>query len=166
MWKHPELHKIIALYNGTEQFVDFCQYGTPWKKGTTFLTFGVKDMNLKRCIGQRGVCSRTAEEHQVLKGKLSDNKTFWTDIAEPYPEKLCGVIAKCLRPDVPGSDERIEKNLSRRARRRIRDGVDYQKRPLMPMKRKTVNRVAICLQVAMNNVSLTIGASDKKLEHG
>ena len=118
-------------------------------------------MNLKRRTARRGVCSRTDEEHRFLRGRLNDDKTVWTDVAEPYSERMRGVIAKRLRPQVRGGDERVENYSRYSVRKWIREGGDSPNESLMPMIREPVNRVAICSQVIMNDLHLTIEANNE-----
>ena len=65
--------------------VDFCQYGTPFKKPTTFLTWGFK-VNLHTCTATNRRCSFTNSFHEVLTG-ISNGK-FRTSAAQMYPRKL------------------------------------------------------------------------------
>jgi len=72
----------------------FCQYGTAWKKPTSFLCGQIHPDELHRltkvCHG-RGTCS----PHFQLSGSRNDG-TPWTKIAEPYPAKLCQDLAYTL----------------------------------------------------------------------
>eukprot|EP00973_Karenia_brevis_P044738 6195560-Karenia_brevis.AAC.1 len=75
--------------------LDYCQYGTPWRKPTAFLTwhFPLFNQTGRRCHGQRGICSRTHQAHEILQGLGPDGK-FKTLIAQPYPKQLCSAYAK------------------------------------------------------------------------
>ena len=71
---------------------DFCCWGTPWRKSTGFATCGMPTNGFARACRGRKVCDITGRPHTVLKGTDS-NGTFWTLVAEPYPEKLCRALA-------------------------------------------------------------------------
>ena len=74
--------------------VDYCQFGMPYRKRTTFAVAGVFNIDSigLKCSGHKGICSMTSKPHIVLRGKLCSgiNMTKW---AEPYPSKLCARIA-------------------------------------------------------------------------
>ncbi len=72
---------------------DFCCWGTPWQKGTGFLTiFCETQLFGYRCTG-RHRCSITHKPHVQLKGTNSVG-IFLTAIAEPYPKPLCRALVK------------------------------------------------------------------------
>ena len=73
--------------------LDFCAFGTPWRKRTAVLTVNVDFGRLaQRCLG----CSC----HQILRGRAPCG-TAWTHLAEPYPLKLVDLWARCLRHLTP-----------------------------------------------------------------
>jgi len=75
---------------------EFCQWGVPWKKSTSFLSSNLDLIELAntRCVGsKRGICSRTGRGHQQLQGK-DPSGNFYTKLAEPYPKRLCKALAK------------------------------------------------------------------------
>lgn len=72
--------------------VDFCSYGTPWRKRTRFLTNG----RLKGC---RNLCSGQ-HQHIVLRGRSKRHRMAWTKVAEPYPRRLCRVLAAAACADL------------------------------------------------------------------
>ena len=80
--------------NSVKQFVtDFCQYGTPWRKITRFLSNIDLSSAALLCQGPRGMCSRTHKPHEQLRGM--DGKQFRTHLAEPYPTKLANRLVAC-----------------------------------------------------------------------
>ena len=82
--------------------LDFCQYGESWKKGTSFLHYGLDLSPLdKRCHMKQGRCSRTGERHVVLQGTDAAGK-FLTLTAQPYPHALCTRFAQLLRQHLAG----------------------------------------------------------------
>ena len=79
--KHPEVQVVR---------VDFCGFGTPWKKPTRVLSwhFPVIEKLERRCSGKAGLCSFTHDHHVVLQGRDA-NGIFRTRVAQPYPTSLC-----------------------------------------------------------------------------
>jgi hypothetical protein len=80
---------------GVERFhLDFCRYGTAWRKSTSLLTNleFVEDLAL-RCKGRRGVCGVTHLPHHRLSGR-DESGSWWTKRAEPYPKKLVRSFAQ------------------------------------------------------------------------
>lgn len=77
---------------------DFCAYGTPWRKSTGFLHHGFPGLPsiCQCCTTNRGRCCFSGRKHIVLAGK--DASGLWmTRVAQPYPYKMCAVIAGLLR---------------------------------------------------------------------
>jgi hypothetical protein len=99
LWVLPPMIKLLKQPGVQVVVVDFCQFGTRWRKSTK-LVFGnvpeaaLEDLKLRRC-GGRGVCSRTGKPHLVLSGTAPNGK-FWTLIAQPYPKLLCKMMVQAL----------------------------------------------------------------------
>ena len=78
---------------------DFCQFGTPWRKPTLFMCAHVDPTELHRlsktCSGPRGQCSRTRVPLFLLSGSCRDGRR-WTQVAQPYPRRLCVALAHSL----------------------------------------------------------------------
>ena len=74
---------------------DFCQYGTRWRKRTTIMCWltPVLPALLRKCSGKQGVCSSTGRPHIQLCGQDKVSHKLWTQIAEPYPARLCAAAA-------------------------------------------------------------------------
>ena len=68
--------------------VDYCVFGTPWKKATRFRVSGVLEGERQRC--RCGPCF----QHQVLRGWNKELGQNWTRVAEPYPRRLCNFVAR------------------------------------------------------------------------
>ncbi len=68
--------------------LDFCRFGTAWRKRTKF-----------RCnfeaAGQTVFC-KCCSKHTVLRGRCLAKGVNYTKFAEPYPRKLCGILASSL----------------------------------------------------------------------
>ena len=72
--------------------------GKPWRKSTIFAGFHLDWSSLGniRSLGAApGLCRRTGLPHQQLSG-VNDAGVFWTKIAEPYPTKLCYLVASAI----------------------------------------------------------------------
>ena len=77
--------------------LDQCQLGTPWRKATGLLCSRIDNTArlAKRCVGRRGLCSRTKKQHITLRGAAPCGRN-WTSIASPYPPRLNHSLAFCL----------------------------------------------------------------------
>ena len=83
--------------------VDYCQFGTSWQKPTAILSNckaltavgATCRMTLCTSSGTRRICSYSGKCHQRLAG-LDDDGVWHTSHAEPYPLKLCRLIASTL----------------------------------------------------------------------
>ena len=86
-WFIPQIQSHIRQQH--IQFVtgDFCQFGTRWKKPTSFICGWCDPLDLtrlqRRCSG-RGYCSRTGRPHVQLTGGHPSGVPM-TKFAEPYP---------------------------------------------------------------------------------
>ena len=85
LWLQPEWKGLPSQAADSYFKVDFCTYGTPWRKRTRFLTSG-------RLSHVRRLC-RGNHEHVLLRGRSKAHKAAWTKVAEPYPRRLCAVLA-------------------------------------------------------------------------
>ena len=68
--------------------VDYCRYGTPWRKRTRFY------LNVAEAE-QKTLCSG-GHTHQLLRGRSKVHKTNWTRVAQAYPAGVCKVLAGLL----------------------------------------------------------------------
>ena len=91
-WLVAAMQRLLRRRRVVQTVAEFCQFGTPWRKSTRFVTFLVdfSAIGEKRCTGR--VCARTARAHLQLCGKAACG-TFRTKIAEAYPPALCRMIA-------------------------------------------------------------------------
>ena len=83
------------------QTASYCQYGTPWRKNTHFVTWNCPDFALRTCKPPRGtsrsICTYTKKPHAELIGKSSAGE-WETRKAQSYPPGLCAQIATaCIR---------------------------------------------------------------------
>ena len=96
LWKTPEVQALIRDFNGSFAHADCCQYGTAWKKPTSFLVLGLAEEvgDLRRC-GAGHLCTRTGLPHVPLTGKTKDDM-FKTRAAQAYPSGLAFDIAAVI----------------------------------------------------------------------
>lgn len=92
LWLQPEW--VSLPYSASQQFFkcDFCTYGTAWRKRTRFVTNG-------SLSGARRLC-QGGHKHLVLRGRSKVHKAPWTKIAEPYPARLCAILAHSACSDL------------------------------------------------------------------
>ena len=97
-WRLPEVKAILVMTNVQFTTCDFCAYGTPWRKRTSFMSGHVDVQDLARvskmCSG-RGKCSFTGRPHVQLTGGSAQGIPM-TLLAQPYPAKLCHQLAYVL----------------------------------------------------------------------
>lgn len=65
--------------------LDYCRYGTRWRKRTRILTSSVLKGHRTFCLG----CA----SHLKLRGRSSAHRASWTRVAQPYPTGVCKAIA-------------------------------------------------------------------------
>ncbi len=99
-WSIPGLKTLSADTHVDVMVVDFCAYGTPWRKRTRILVGNVAEPDLgrlanKRCPATDGFCPFRNRKHFELTGSSHDG-TPWARIAQPYPAKLCRDLAHIL----------------------------------------------------------------------
>ena len=99
LWICPPVRALLRRKYVAAQQVEYCSFGMPWKKSTLFVAVHVnlEPLSPHRCIGaKRGLCKYTGHAHVPLMGQLPDGR-WMTHVAEPYPRKLCTVVAGCFR---------------------------------------------------------------------
>ena len=108
MWSQPAWSKCSSRRVHWDFLVDFCVFGTPWKKATRCRTNG-------QLGGQRMRCSRD-HSHRILRGRDQETGKSLTKSAEPYPRRLCILLAQCLCQDVGWIDNCRPFDISRCAK--------------------------------------------------
>ena len=95
LWIHPAVRRLLPT--AVVSRADFCQFGTSWRKQTTFVSWGSAALVSfgAVCSGPRGLCSRTQKPHTVLSGNAPSGRP-WTQVAEPYPRRLCASFAQAV----------------------------------------------------------------------
>ena len=84
LWLQPEWMSMRRSVRESFFRVDFCTFGTPWRKRTRFLTNG-------RLSHVKRLCNRQ-HQHLVLRGRSKKHQACWTKVAEPYPRRLCNLL--------------------------------------------------------------------------
>ena len=99
LWDLPEIRELEATTGVYAQVADLCSFGTPWKKPTRFLIFGIDYSDSEsltlRCAGRGGMCSTSSKRHFLLEGPGPDGKPR-TRTAQEYPRRLCNTLAWTL----------------------------------------------------------------------
>eukprot|EP00435_Cladocopium_sp_Y103_P065292 s216_g27.t1 len=99
-WKRILGHATVADFR-----VDFCRFGTRWRKRTRFRT----SCHLG---GQKLLCTCT-KPHVVLRGRCKHMKMNMTKLVEPYPRGLCNLLAAAVARDAGflGERRKLDVNL-------------------------------------------------------
>ena len=98
LWLCPAVQRMLRRKAIRLFTCEFCMFGTKWRKSTSFAASFVDLSRLFhfRCLGaKRGLCKRTDLPHMHLCGQTPDGR-WMTSVAEPYPFKLCHVLAQCF----------------------------------------------------------------------
>ena len=97
-WMLPQIERMLRNPRIQKATGDFCQWGTKWRKRTSFLCDNLDPLEVQKlrrvCTGH-GACSRTKKNHFQLTGS-SPQGVPWTQIAQPYPLGLCRTLADVL----------------------------------------------------------------------
>ncbi|OLP94036.1 hypothetical protein AK812_SmicGene23999 [Symbiodinium microadriaticum] len=91
MWAQPAWEGCKSRGSSWDFICDYCVFGTAWKKPTRFRTNG-------QLGGQRMRCSRD-HRHLALRGRVAGKGISATKLAEPYPRRLCVLLAQALAQD-------------------------------------------------------------------
>ena len=97
----PDIVACLQLPHSKQVNIDFCAFGTPWRKRTKLAFWHVPDVSPSFghiCSSTGGRCDYSGCKHAVLKG--TTHRVFWTLLAQPYPKKLCTKIAHVPHPRV------------------------------------------------------------------
>ena len=98
IWNLPQARRFMSKIYVKSVNLDFCMFGTPWRKRTKLVYCWVDLRHLGRlCSRHKGKCDRTGTCHQIWEGKKTGTSIFWTSIAEPYPRRLVTLWARCCK---------------------------------------------------------------------
>ena len=89
-------YHVKSLHEGIT--LDFCMFGTPWRKRTRLLYCWVELLPLiLRCSSHRGICDIINSNDQNSEGKKKGTTVYWTSLAEPYPRQFCNLWARFVK---------------------------------------------------------------------
>ena len=89
MFKLPEWLALQTRWPSLKAWlVDYCRYGTPWRKRTKFFTDGPLG-------GVRTLC-KCSGPHQLLRGRSAVHRKSWTAVAQAYPVGVCKELTQNL----------------------------------------------------------------------
>ena len=93
----PNVLKLLEHPHSRLYRLDYCQFGTPWRKRTKLAGWFTGDAPLLEalCSGRHGKCSMTGQAHMQLSG--GDARGPFTRLAEPYPVRMAAAAARLLR---------------------------------------------------------------------
>ena len=89
LWQLPKFREFRDPASGAVCRVDFCRFGTPWRKRTRLAT------NVPKLGGLRMLCCCT-RPHQTLRGQHPTLKKPWTAVAQRYPRGFSKLIASAV----------------------------------------------------------------------
>jgi len=84
-WRQPSILHAFASLRFHLFRIDYCRFGTPYRKRTRFAT------NLPMLQQDPILCSRD-HAHTVLRG-AHPSGVLWTQVAEPYPHPVADLLA-------------------------------------------------------------------------
>eukprot|EP00435_Cladocopium_sp_Y103_P064341 s255_g26.t1 len=89
MFRLPEWKSLVARWPELRAWiVDYCRFGTKWRKRTKFFSNTILG-------GLKTFCNGCAE-HQLLKGRSKQYKMSWTRVAQAYPVGVARAVARAL----------------------------------------------------------------------
>ena len=97
LWLQPGMKRRFSCPSSLDLLrVDYCRFGTPWRKRTRVAT---------NCEALRGLrllcrCREKGKVHIPLRGMHPLLKKPWTAVAEPYPRGFCSLVAGGLASDL------------------------------------------------------------------
>lgn len=98
VWICPPMFHFLRRRAVQNVLTEFCAYGTAWRKSTRIVGVHIdlSPVGSMRCIGsKRGLCLFTGCPHLPLSGQVASGE-WRTKIAEPYPWKMCRLLARCF----------------------------------------------------------------------
>ena len=86
LWQQRSMKKYVSPSSSDVLRVDYCRFGTAWRKRTRVAT------NVKSLQGLRFMCC-CKQNHIALRGMHPSLKRPWTAVAEPYPKAFARLLA-------------------------------------------------------------------------
>lgn len=93
LWRQKKMKKYSAPDSPFTLRVDYCRFGTAWRKRTRVA------LNLPSLCGLRFLCV-CKQKHIPLRGMHPSLKKPWTAVAEPYPFAFAKLLASGIANDV------------------------------------------------------------------
>ena len=113
LWLAPPIKKLCERVSCYNHILDFCSFGTPWRKRTRFAIWNCLHLDLllgHKCSSRKGMCDFSGNQHVRLEG-CKDGK-FLTHAAQSYPKKLCQLFARIIHHTIRSSQlDNIEKHI-------------------------------------------------------
>ena len=94
IWLCPPVRRLLRRRHVCSQRVDYCMFGTLWKKPTLFVGAHLSLDSLQPYVCQgsrRGLCSHSQRVHLPLAGQNSQGQGL-TKVSKPYPRLLCQLL--------------------------------------------------------------------------
>ena len=89
MFRLPEWTALLEKWKVVVPWsVDYCRFGTPWRKRTKFFSNTAVGGFKTHCTG--------GHEHQLLKGRSRKHKCSWTRVAQAYPKGVARTMSLAL----------------------------------------------------------------------
>ena len=153
LWYLPEFKRLRESQIVGFWLLDFCRFGTEWRKRTRVLT----NTGLK---GQKTLCLG-CKKHLLLRGRCKRRRQLLTRLAEPYPKALCSTLAMALS-GASGDRPEFRRLDGSACARCTHARIGEAKRP-GPGKSTAAQRAAARAGVQLGSVEL-VGAKTAKLE--
>ena len=96
LWITPPVSRLLRKQCVETCNVDFCMFGTAWRKPTKILSvhLALGMLHQYQCYSsKRGVCCKSGKTHIPLAGQTPQGQ-WLTKLAEPYPWQFAKVLAK------------------------------------------------------------------------
>ena len=92
LWMLDDIEEVLDQSGAARVLVDFCGYGTPYRKSTKFAGTLRNLPSLHRQCRSWRCCSFSGRPHVSLTGR-HDQGIFRTKLADAYPVALCDALA-------------------------------------------------------------------------
>ena len=102
-WITPNIVKFTSKCSPTFAAIDFCQFGTPWRRPTTLMgNFWPLQKLSRQCHPIRNICSQTHQPHVALAGTDDCGCPLGLK-AQPYPRALAASVGITLAQSIQRS---------------------------------------------------------------
>ena len=98
LWITSSVQRLMRRRAACIAHVDFCMFGTPWKKPTTIMGIHINLDLLQpyRCIGTKWACCLLSGKPHVPLTGHAPNGCWYTKLAEPYPLRFTRLLAQAF----------------------------------------------------------------------